>query len=223
MSYIEPKITALKWSFVQHGLERLAQFGVYARIWNRLRFDDKFTTAVSKMLAEMNQSMAGKQFRARFEKQYTRLELNEILCKENIMTLRHDIIQKLKPDDKKTDQPELIGTPHEREWFVVDPGYSMDEEAARIELNHRGLVPCNTEDGMSFIWAHRSSIPDTRRIIVLDSWRKRCGEKEFLTISRTMAGQSGLFLTEAKDLKYDSVSLFLGKRGEVTKEEDSED
>lgn len=222
--YIEPKITNLKWTHVQHGLERLAQYGINARLWNRFRFDDKFAVAVSKMMEEMNQSMAGTRFSARFNRRYTRIELNEILNKKGISSLRSDILQSLKPDDEKTDQLELIGTPWEGEWFVVDPGYYMDEVTARIELNHRGLIPCNTEDAMSYIYAYYSATKRDHRIIVLDSQYERCGKVEFLCLSRTIEGWPGLFLMEERSLRYGSPPLFLGKKGKVNEEaEDSEE
>ncbi|MDR3558086.1 MAG: hypothetical protein P4L61_00995, partial [Candidatus Pacebacteria bacterium] len=123
-----------------------------------------------------------------------RLELSELLQQNRVMSLKNNIIQQLLPDTQKTDQPELIGSKYEKEWIVVSPGYRMDEDAIRMELDRRGLIPANTEDGLGFMLTHQRATVENS-LVVLDSWREYRGSKEFLALGYTGAGFPMVFMT----------------------------
>jgi hypothetical protein len=155
----EPKIGDLKKTQVDHGLERLTHFGLRSGVWNRLRFDDDFAKKVCQWLIDQNKMIPGEEFIAEFARTMTRLEMNELLQDQNVNCLRDDIIMELLPATIDMAQPDLLSRPSSFEWFIVEPGYAMDEDAARQELDRRDLVPANTEDGLSFMLSeHRSKL-----------------------------------------------------------------
>lgn len=206
----ELKITDLKHSYVQHGLERLAKFHIGARLWNRMRFDDAFAHTVSTALHDAYIATPGIRYTATFDRHYTRFELRRELTQAGITPLAEKIIASLLPVDPKQGQQELIDNPYEAEWFVVEPGYRMDEDAVRAELAYRGVAPCTTEEGLSFMLAHtRASIPQS--IVVLDAWREVSGTRQFLELGHSMSGHPGLWMVDLPP----TATRFLAKKALV--------
>ena len=197
----EPKVTELGFTEVVNLVERLTFLKIGARICDRIRFDDEFAREAAGILRALNQLRAGKRFVLKLNDHYTRLDLNQMLKSANIGCLRDNIILDLRPVQESSNQRDLLHQSYEMEWFVATFYAGENVEEITFELDARGLVPCDTDEGLLFV-QHFPREDRERSIVVLDSWRQLTIGKEFPSFGHTMNGFPIFSLVKDHDINY---------------------
>lgn len=186
---VEPKIIDLKGTHIWHGLEKLDQQLIRSGLWNRLRHDPVFLKNVADSMKKEDQENPGEMAHVNFTARYPRLKLSAIITEARMRTLKDDIITKLKPSTNRLVKEAPDG-PWRQRFYLVNPGYTLTEEEARMELARRNLVPANTDDGLAYMIVHgHGRIVSEHSVIVLDSYLQSSGSpKEFLQLGCPPAG-----------------------------------